>query len=154
MLHWPKIYLGNGCSSCCLAGNVLASRPVPEVVHFEEGHLKKVELVGEISHGGATAVSKKTAICSPGFQHRFDNSAGAGIPADFKLDRPKIFSADFVDKFWREILKVLFWVSDPLCLSSSLALHFVPIILFRVHLLVNRDDRHLLAHAMASDFSF
>jgi hypothetical protein len=24
---------------------------------------------------------------------------------------------------------------------------------FRVHHLVNRDDRHLLAHAMASDFS-
>jgi hypothetical protein len=33
-----------------------------------------------------------------------------------------------------------------------LALHFFDYSL-RVHHLINRDDRHLLAHAMASDFS-
>jgi hypothetical protein len=33
-----------------------------------------------------------------------------------------------------------------------LALHFTHYS-FRVHHLVNRDDRQLLAHAMASDFS-
>jgi hypothetical protein len=45
-------------------------------------------------------------------------------------------------------------VSDPLCLSSSSssALHFSDYS-FRVHHLVNRHDRQLLAHAMASDFS-
>jgi hypothetical protein len=36
--------------------------------------------------------------------------------------------------------------SNPLCLFSSSALHFV-------HHPVNQDDQHLLAHAMASDFS-
>jgi hypothetical protein len=49
------------------------------------------------------------------------------------------------------ILQVVFFVSDTLCLSSSSALHF-----FRIFFSgppVNRDDRHLLAHAMASDFS-
>jgi hypothetical protein len=44
-------------------------------------------------------------------------------------------------------------VSDPLCLSSSLALHLISDYSFWVHHLVNRDDQHLLAHAMASDFS-
>jgi hypothetical protein len=39
-----------------------------------------------------------------------------------------------------------------LCLSSSLALHFFHYSI-RVHLPVNRDDWHLLALAMASDFS-
>jgi hypothetical protein len=34
-----------------------------------------------------------------------------------------------------------------------LALHFFSDYSFRVHHLVNQDDRHLLAHAMASDFS-
>jgi hypothetical protein len=48
---------------------------------------------------------------------------------------------------------LFFWVSDPLCLSSYSALHFFPIYSFWVHHLVNRDERHLLAHAMASDFS-
>jgi hypothetical protein len=46
----------------------------------------------------------------------------------------------------------LFLVSDPLCLSSALALHFFQLF-FWVHHLVNWDDRHVLAHAMASDFS-
>jgi hypothetical protein len=50
------------------------------------------------------------------------------------------------------VFLLFFWVSDPLCLSSSLALHFFWLF-FLVHHLVNRDDRHLLAHAMASDFS-
>jgi hypothetical protein len=46
-----------------------------------------------------------------------------------------------------------FWVSDPLCLSSSSsALHFSGYS-FWVHHLVNQDYRQLLAHAMASDFS-
>jgi hypothetical protein len=39
-----------------------------------------------------------------------------------------------------------------LCLSSSSALHFFWLF-FWVHHLFNQDDRHLLAHAMASDFS-
>jgi hypothetical protein len=43
-------------------------------------------------------------------------------------------------------------VSYPLCLSSSFAIHFADYS-FWVHHFVNRDDRHLLAHAMASDFS-
>jgi hypothetical protein len=43
-------------------------------------------------------------------------------------------------------------VSDPLYLSSSSALLFSDYS-FWVHHPVNRDDRHLLAHAMASDFS-
>jgi hypothetical protein len=42
--------------------------------------------------------------------------------------------------------------SDPLCLSSSSALHFFRLF-FLAHFLVNQDDQHLLAHAMASDFS-
>jgi hypothetical protein len=42
--------------------------------------------------------------------------------------------------------------SDPLCLPSSLALHFSDYS-FWVHHLVSRDDRHLLANAMASDYS-
>jgi hypothetical protein len=47
------------------------------------------------------------------------------------------------------------FLPDPLSLSSSSssALHFFLIILFRVRYLVNKDDRQLLAHAMASDFS-
>jgi hypothetical protein len=44
------------------------------------------------------------------------------------------------------------WVSNPLCLYASSALIFFKLF-FRVHHLVNRDDRHLLAHALASDFS-
>jgi hypothetical protein len=48
--------------------------------------------------------------------------------------------------------KRLFWVSNPLCLSSSSALHFSDYSFWVQHL-VNRDDQHLLAHAMASDFS-
>jgi hypothetical protein len=40
-------------------------------------------------------------------------------------------------------------VSDLLCLSSS-ALHFFRLFIF---LSTTRDDRHFLAHAMASDFS-
>jgi hypothetical protein len=47
---------------------------------------------------------------------------------------------------------MVFWVIDPLCLSSSLALHFIQYS-FRIHHLVNQDGRKLLAHAMASDFS-
>jgi hypothetical protein len=46
---------------------------------------------------------------------------------------------------------LFFWgggVSDPLCLSSSLALQF-----YNYSFLVNRDAQHLLAHAMASDFT-
>jgi hypothetical protein len=43
-------------------------------------------------------------------------------------------------------------VSNPLRLSSSSALHFSDYS-FWVHHLVNRDDRQLLANAMASDFS-
>jgi hypothetical protein len=42
-------------------------------------------------------------------------------------------------------------VSDPLCLFSSLALHFSNYC-FLVHH-VNQDDWHHLAHAMASDFT-
>jgi hypothetical protein len=44
-------------------------------------------------------------------------------------------------------------VSDPLCLSfySSTALHFF-LFFFSCPHPVNRDDWHLLAHAMASDF--
>jgi hypothetical protein len=41
---------------------------------------------------------------------------------------------------------------NPLCLSSSSAHHFSDHS-FCVHYPVNRDDRHLLAHAMVSDFS-
>jgi hypothetical protein len=47
---------------------------------------------------------------------------------------------------------VFFLVSDPLCLSSSSALHFSDYS-FWVHHPVNQDDRQLLANAMASDFS-
>jgi hypothetical protein len=43
-------------------------------------------------------------------------------------------------------------ISDPLCLSSSLALHFYHHS-FLAHHPVNQDDRHLLALAKASDFS-
>jgi hypothetical protein len=46
----------------------------------------------------------------------------------------------------------LFLVSDPLCLSSSSALQFFNYS-FLVHHPVNRDGRHLLAHAMASEFT-
>jgi hypothetical protein len=49
-------------------------------------------------------------------------------------------------------LFLFFGVNNPLCLSSSSALHFFWLF-FLVHHLVNQDDRHLLAHAMASDFS-
>jgi hypothetical protein len=48
---------------------------------------------------------------------------------------------------------LFFGVSDPLFLSSSLALYFCSDYSFWVHQIVNRDDWHLLAHAMASDFS-
>jgi hypothetical protein len=44
-----------------------------------------------------------------------------------------------------------FLVMNPMCLSSSSALRDYT---FWFHHPVNRDDRHLLAHAMASDFSF
>jgi hypothetical protein len=44
-----------------------------------------------------------------------------------------------------------FLVSDPLCLYSSSALFFD--YSFRSHHPVNWDDWHLLAHAMASDFT-
>jgi hypothetical protein len=43
-------------------------------------------------------------------------------------------------------------VSDPLCFSSSSALHFSHYY-FLVHHPVNQDDLHHLAHAMASDFT-
>jgi hypothetical protein len=43
-----------------------------------------------------------------------------------------------------------FWVIGPLCLSSYSALHFYQ---FLVYHPVNWVDRHLLTHAMASDFS-
>jgi hypothetical protein len=43
-------------------------------------------------------------------------------------------------------------VSDPLGLSSPSALHCSDYS-FRVHHPADRDDLHLLAHAMASDFS-
>jgi hypothetical protein len=43
-------------------------------------------------------------------------------------------------------------VSNPLCLSSSSALHFCDYS-FLVHHPLNWDDRHLLACAMVSDFS-
>jgi hypothetical protein len=49
-------------------------------------------------------------------------------------------------------VRMFFLVSDPLCLSSSSALHFSDYS-FRVHHLVNQDDLQLLAHAMTSDFS-
>jgi nitrate reductase NapE component len=42
--------------------------------------------------------------------------------------------------------------ATPCVFSSSLALHFFHYS-FSVHHPVNRDDRHLRAHAMASDFS-
>jgi branched-subunit amino acid transport protein len=45
-----------------------------------------------------------------------------------------------------------FLVSKPLCLSSSLAL-FLGIILFLVHHPINWDNRYLLAHVIASNFS-
>jgi hypothetical protein len=54
--------------------------------------------------------------------------------------------------FRRELCQCFLWITDPLCLSSSWALHFFRL-LFLVHSIVNRDDRHLLAHATASDFS-
>jgi hypothetical protein len=47
------------------------------------------------------------------------------------------------------VTELLFGVSDPLCLSSSSALH----IFLGIILTVFRDAQHLLAHAMASDFS-
>jgi hypothetical protein len=43
-------------------------------------------------------------------------------------------------------------VSDPSCLSSSSALHFSNYF-FLVNHPVNWDDRHLLAHAAASDLT-
>jgi hypothetical protein len=47
-----------------------------------------------------------------------------------------------------------FWgVSDPLCLTSSSDLHFFNYSV-RVHHPVNRDDWHLLAHAMAHYVTF
>jgi hypothetical protein len=52
-----------------------------------------------------------------------------------------------MDKIYRK--KLLLGVSDPLRLSSS-ALNFSDYSFF-VHHPVNRDDRNLLAHAMASD---
>jgi hypothetical protein len=48
----------------------------------------------------------------------------------------------------------LFWgISNPLCLFSSSALHLFQLLFFLVHYPVNWDDRHLLAHALASDFT-
>jgi hypothetical protein len=50
-------------------------------------------------------------------------------------------------------LLLIFWgVSDPLCLSSSSALHFSDYS-FWVYHPVYRDDWQLLAHAKAFDFS-
>jgi hypothetical protein len=46
-----------------------------------------------------------------------------------------------------------FWVSDHLCLSSCPGLHFFRLFFLCYDHPVSRDDRHLLAHAMASDFS-
>jgi hypothetical protein len=48
---------------------------------------------------------------------------------------------------------ILYFILDPLCLSSSCStLHFSDYY-FHVPYPVNRDDRHLLAKAMASDFT-
>jgi hypothetical protein len=58
----------------------------------------------------------------------------------------------FRPRLWSDPNCFVFLVSDPLCLFSSLALHFFRLF-FLVHHLVNWDDQHLLAHAMASDFS-
>jgi hypothetical protein len=49
-------------------------------------------------------------------------------------------------------LDAVFWASDPLCLSPSLALHFSNYSFLVPHP-VNCDDRHLLAHAMGSDYT-
>jgi hypothetical protein len=59
---------------------------------------------------------------------------------------------DFVVRCKYPLTLWVFLVSDPLCLSSSLALRFSEYS-FWVHHLVNQDDWQLLAHAMASDFS-
>jgi hypothetical protein len=50
------------------------------------------------------------------------------------------------------VLFRLLFVGITLLLSSSSALHFL-LLVFLVHHPVNRDDRHLLAHVMASDFT-
>jgi MFS family permease len=52
------------------------------------------------------------------------------------------------DRFYKAPVSAeFFWgVSDPLCLSSSSALHFFQLF-FLVHHPVNRDARHLFAHA-------
>jgi hypothetical protein len=55
-------------------------------------------------------------------------------------------------KIFHDPEKGSFWVSDPLCLSSSSVLHFSDYS-FLVHHPVNQDDQHLLAHATASDFT-
>jgi hypothetical protein len=44
-------------------------------------------------------------------------------------------------------------ISDPLCLSSSSAVHCFPINFFLSTTLLAGNERHLLAHAMTSDFS-
>jgi hypothetical protein len=53
-------------------------------------------------------------------------------------------------RYLRYCKSTCFFISNPLCLSSSLALHFLRLFFFWIHRPVNRDDRHLLAHAMAS----
>jgi hypothetical protein len=84
---------------------------------------------------------------------------------DLRVDHEGVVVADFGRKLsvqnafpvrlktrWKKVTKIIFWVIDPLCLSSSSALHFSDCY-FRVHHPVNWDDWHLLANAMASDFS-
>jgi hypothetical protein len=71
-------------------------------------------------------------------------------PISYLLMNTEAFKLFFKCKLRR--LTAAFWVCDPLCLSSSSALHFSDYYLLVRHP-VNRDDRHLLAHAMASDFT-
>jgi hypothetical protein len=66
---------------------------------------------------------------------------------DHDIDPWGRFYETLMDKIYRK--KLLLGVSDPLRLSSS-ALNFSDYSFF-VHHPVNRDDRNLLAHAMASD---
>jgi hypothetical protein len=49
--------------------------------------------------------------------------------------------------------RTIFLVSDPLCLSSSSWAHLIRILLLLVLHPVNRDNWHLLANEMASDFT-
>jgi chemotaxis regulatin CheY-phosphate phosphatase CheZ len=67
----------------------------------------------------------------------------------------KTFAGVLVDSSNQLTQRFVHWfetVIDLMCLDSSLALHFSDYS-FHVHHPVNQDDRHLLAHAMASDFS-